>query len=305
MTDPAIVCRRSIPPGARVSRWTAPDGWPLRRFDWPAEGACGTMLVQGGRADIFEKYLESFAHWHAQGWTIVSFDWRGHGGSGRPVVDAARGEFAIAVEDLAAVWRELPAEGPRVLLGHSMGGYLALRATVGSAVDPDRLVLVSPMLGLRSPVGRLGGAIARFMRDRGDPARAAWKANERPGSRAGRQVLLTADASRYADEGWWHAQAPDHTATPPSWAWLAESFESTAALSRDTRLATLDAPVLMLVAENDGLVDARAAIRVARRLPRCELVRFGPESAHEILREADPVRTRALASIDAFIGEAP
>lgn len=294
--------RRSIPTEATVTCWLAPDGWPLRRFDWPAADARGTMVVQAGRADIFEKYLESFAHWHARGWNIVSFDWRGHGGSGRPPLDLAGGEFATAVDDLAAIWRELPPDGPRVLLGHSMGGFLALRATVEGVVDPDRLVLVAPMLGLRSPVGRWGGWLARFLRDSGDPARLAWKANERPNSRLSRQALLTSDRERYADEAWWHAQAAEHAPVPPTWAWLTEAFDATAALERDPRLQAFVTPTLMLVAENDGLVDARAAIRVAQRLPACELHRFGRETAHEILREADAVRLRALAAIDAFIG---
>jgi lysophospholipase len=30
------------------------------------------------------------------------------------------------------------------------------------------------------------------------------------------------------------------------------------------------------------------------------MLRFGPESAHEILREADGVRSRAIGAIDAF-----
>ena len=57
----------------------------------------------------------------------------------------------------------------------------------------------------------------------------------------------------------------------------------------------------MLVAEEDALVDPRAAIDIAGRLPDVELLRFGPESAHEILREADPVRAQAIAAIDAFL----
>jgi lysophospholipase len=293
--------RRTIAPGATLARWRAPDGWPLRRFDWPAEPARGTMIVQGGRGDIIEKCLESFAHWHALGWSVVAFDWRGHGGSGRPPLDLGHGEFATAVADLAAVWRTLPGDRPRVLIGHSMGGFLALRAAVEGAVDPAALVLVAPMLGLRSPLGRFSAPVARFLRDRGDPARHAWSANERPHSRLGRQALLTSDAGRYDDEMWWHAQAPHHAATPPSWAWLAEAFAATATLARDSRLATLPAPVLMLVADHDGLVDARAAVRVAARLRDATLLRFGRESAHEILREADPVRDRALAAIDAFV----
>ncbi|WP_374944646.1 alpha/beta fold hydrolase [Sphingomonas sp.] len=297
MTDP----RRTIPASATVSRWITPDGWPLRRFDWPATDSRGVLVFQPGRADVFEKYLEAFAHWHAAGWSIVAFDWRGHGGSGRPPLDVAHGEFATAIRDLAAVWRTLPRNKPRVLLGHSMGGFLALRAAVEQAVDPDALVLVAPMLGLRSPLGRFSAPVSRFLRDRGDPARLAWKTNERPDSRVARQPLLTTDVARYADETWWHAQAPDHAPSPPSWAWLAESFEATGALARDPRLATLAPPVLLLVADHDGLVDARAAVKVATRLRGATLLRFGPESAHEILREADPVRDRALSAIDAFL----
>ncbi len=302
MTDPDT--RRSIPADASVAMWDSPDGWPLRRFDWPAKHSRGTLVVQGGRADIFEKYLEAFTHWHARGWSIVSFDWRGHGGSGRPPCDLARGEFATAVGDLAAVWQDLPRDRPLVLLGHSMGGFLALRAVVERAVDPDKLVLVAPMLGLKSPFGRWSGRMARFLRDRGDPARLAWKTNERPNSRVARQPLLTADVERYADETWWHAQAPAHAPKPPSWAWLAEAFEATASLARDARLATLTPPVLMLVADHDGLVDGRAAVKVAARLRQATLLRFGRESAHEILREADPVRDKALAAIDAFLDSA-
>ena len=83
MVSPQLY-RRAIPAAARITRWTARDGWTLRRFDWPAKGrARGRMLFQGGRGDIFEKYLEAFAHWQAQGWSITSFDWRGQGGSGR------------------------------------------------------------------------------------------------------------------------------------------------------------------------------------------------------------------------------
>ena len=60
-------------------------------------------------------------------------------------------------------------------------------------------------------------------------------------------------------------------------------------------------PLLLLVAEADGLVDARTALRIAPRLPNAQLLQFGPESAHEILREADPVRDRALAAIAGFL----
>ena len=45
----------------------------------------------------------------------------------------------------------------------------------------------------------------------------------------------------------------------------------------------------------------RATEREMARIPHAEVARFGKEARHEILREADPVRTRALAAIDAFL----
>lgn len=301
-THPPI--RRAIPDDATVSYWRAPDGWPLRRFDWPGSGR-GAILFQTGRGDVFEKYLESFDHWHRAGWSVTALDWRGQGGSGRLSPNPHVGhveDFAPLVDDLAAFWRSWDAPGPRIVMGHSMGGHLVLCALLDRVIDPAAAVLIAPMLGLRSPFpAHVAAWVARAMCRIGNPARAAWKANERPGSRFGRQQLLTADADRYADEQWWYQQVPELQLGPPSWRWLARAFASTLAQQNDPRLKTLTLPILMLVAEQDRLVDPRAALRVADRLPNVTVQRFGAESAHEILREADPVRNRALAAIDAFL----
>ena len=244
MTQPDPL-RRAFPQGATLSTWAAPDGWPLRRFDWPNPMGRGRLMIQGGRGDVIEKYLEAFGHFHARGWSVTAFDWRGQGGSGRLTGDPHVGhatDFAPWVGDLAALWRGWSAagEGPRAIIGHSMGGYLTLRALVEGAIDPDAAILVAPMLGLRSPVGaRLGGRVARWMAGRGDPARAAWQEGERPASRTTRQQLLTGDASRYADEAWWYERSPQIRLGPPSWGWLAEAFAGTRALEADPRLDTL------------------------------------------------------------------
>jgi len=297
--------RRVLPADFAVTRRAAADGWDLRRFDWPAPAPRGGLFFQAGRGDIFEKYLESLGHWHARGWSLAGFDWRGHGGSGRIGHRAGlAAEFAPSVADLAAQWSAwadtVPA--PRVLAGHSMGGFLALRAVMEGAVAPDALVFVAPMWGVRSPLGPvLGGAVARWQCRRGDPGRAIWPDGAQPGGRLGRMALLTHDADRFADELWWHDQLPGHRLGSPSWAWLAEAFAATRTLAADSRLSRVRVPALVLVAERDRLVDPRAALRIAARLPRAEVVRFGRDSAHEILREADPVRARAIAAIDAFL----
>lgn len=307
MTNPLPDPRRSYPADATIDVWRAADGWALRRFDRPAASPRGAILFLGGRADVFEKYLEALDHWHRAGWSVTSFDWRGQGGSGRLAPDPRVGhvaDFRPLLDDLAAFHDAWAAAhpGPRVVIGHSMGGFLTLRALVERRIAPDAAVLVAPMLGLRSPIGAgLGERLARFLRNRGDPARAAWRERADAGARARRQRRLTADLARFDDEDWWYARDPAIRLGPPSWAWLAHAFSATAALRGDPRLATVETPVLMLVADRDRLVDPRAGALVAARLPAARLVRFGADCAHEILREADPVRSRALGAIDAFL----
>lgn len=311
MDKAAAFDRRSYPAGSALGGWTAADGWRLRTFDWPAPAGAtrGSILFLGGRGDIFEKYLESFDDWRAQGWNIRSFDWRGQGGSGRLSDDPACGHathFAPFVDDVAAfatAWMAAT-PGPHVVIAHSMGGHLTLRALAESRLAADAVVLIAPMLGLRSaPFGaRLGARVAHWMTRIGRPERMAWKANERPSiPGASRRALLTHDAARYEDELWWKAAKPEIAVGPPSWAWVAEAYRSTLALERPGRLEGIEMPILLLGTEVDRLVDPAAIRRAAARLPQAQLHMFGPESAHEILREADPVRRQALTLIERFL----
>lgn len=307
MTD-TLSLRRSFPAAATLSRWHAPDGWEHRRFDWAARAPRGRLLFQTGRADVIEKYLEVFAHLVGRGWSVTAFDWRGQGGSGRLLADrhvGHGGNFSLLVEDLRAFWTAWRAEDsagelPHVLLGHSMGGHLALRAVVEGAVDPHALILVAPMLGLSLPTGALLGAgIIRLMNALGRAERGIWQAKQGPGHHT-RQRNLTHDVERFEDEGYWYAQQPDLALGPPSWGWLAAAMRSIRALGRDPRLDRVSVRSLMLIAEADRLVDPKAATAIAARIG-ARVERFGPEAAHELLREVDPVRLRALAAIDAFL----
>ena len=303
--------RRALPAGARIDRWTAPDGWEHRTFDWRTEAPTprGSILFQGGRGDIFEKYLESFAHWHAAGWNVTSFDWRGQGGSGRltPAKNCGHIEdYSDYVRDLGDFWADWAAAnpGPRVAMGHSMGGHLVLRGLVEEVIAPDAAVLVAPMLGFKPGIfGRFAERAARLLGGFGNPARPAWKGNEKPYTTETRASLLTHDPDRYADEIWWQTHDPSILTGPPSWRWVIEGFRSIRELATDPRLAEMRVPTLMLVAQHDGLIDGKAALALAPRLPDVQLVRFGKESAHEILREVDAVRDRALTEIDAFLAK--
>lgn len=276
----------------------------------PTGGAKGALLFLPGRGDGYEKYLEAFVHWRDCGWQVTSVDWRGQAGSGRLGADPVTGhigDFADWVDDLAAFWRDWAADacGPRVLAGHSMGAHIALRAVAEGKLAPDGLVLVAPMLGFHGPLPpAIMHAVARVMRRLGDPRRPAWKWSEKPGEPpASRAHLLTHDAEHYDDELWWRRERPELVMGPGSWGWVERAYASMRGLFAPGVLERVKVPTIMLATSNDRLVTYDAVVAAAARLSNVELVSFGSEARHEILREADPVRLRALDAIDAFLAK--
>lgn len=302
--------RREIPGQVIESQWNLPDGWPLRRVDWPRpESPRGAILFVPGRGDFLEKYLESLDYWNRRGWAVTALDWRGQALSGRLGADATTGhvdDFGQWVDDLSTFWLEwrAAAPGPHVLAAHSMGGHLALRAVAEGRIAPDALILTAPMLGLIThglPLAPFHWA-ARAMCAIGDPRRPAWKWSEKPGQLpADRSELLTHDRERYADEVFWRTARPHLGMGPGSWGWLRAAIGSLRGLDRKSVLSRIRVPTLILATSADRLVGYPAIRRAARWIPGAKLVLFGKEARHEILREADPVRMRALAAIDDFL----
>ncbi len=89
----------------------------------------------------------------SRGWRTIAFDFRGHGDSGK---DAASGG-SWTYDDL--VRRDLPAvvacararakKLPVVIIGHSLGGHVALAAQGGGRIDADAIVGVASNVWLR------------------------------------------------------------------------------------------------------------------------------------------------------------
>lgn len=309
--------RRVIPSYAHEGFWTAPDGWRIRRIDWPAlnddgEGlseARGSMLFLPGRGDHYEKYLETLDHFARSGWQVTAIDWRGQGGSGRLLGDPHIGhvdDFSTWVSDLGAFWREWKAQGPgpHIVVAHSMGGHLVMRSLCEKAIDPDAVALSAPMLGIQTmglPYA-VHHAVAKLLRALGNPERAAWKEGEKPGSPLNaRAKILTHDSQRYADELYWWHKRPEVRLGPPSWHWVERAIASTRQLNAPGIMEGVTVPILLLATTADHLVDTKRVIRDAKRLPNSELVLFGNEAAHELLREADPVRDKCIAAIENFL----
>lgn len=305
-----IFDRRRIPDDASVSVTLARDGWALRTYMQPARGAVrGSILWLGGRGDIFEKYLESFDAWASAGRSVTSFDWRGQGGSGRLARDPGIGhveDFAVWIDDLTGFYEEWRARepGPHIVIGHSMGGHLLLRALAERRIAPDAAVLSAPMLGFDTgPLPfRAGALLARVMVRVAGAQRAAWNNNEKPTlPGVSRQHFLTHDDARYADELWWKQREPALTLGPPSFGWLSAAYRSIARLRRAGVVEGITLPMLIVGTDGDRLVSPAAIRAFAARLPNVKLVMLPKTVAHEVLREQDGPRDLAMAAISEFM----
>jgi pimeloyl-ACP methyl ester carboxylesterase len=120
------------PDGARVAYETVPGKTP------------GVMFLGGFHSDMTgTKATALEAHCRAAGRAFVRFDYTGHGASSGKFEEGTIGGWA---EDAVAVLDEV-AEGPQILVGSSMGGWIMLLAAlarpgrvcdlVGVAAAPD------------------------------------------------------------------------------------------------------------------------------------------------------------------------
>ena len=309
--DLSLQKRRLLPPDGQATDIVLSDGWRLRAHVW-TQGQEGrpALLFCGGRGDFIEKYCESFWHWRARGHAMMAFDMRGYGLSGRASVDAERDyqqDFARLVEDYAEVYAQahkLLNRAP-VPIAHSMGGHILLRWLADCAPSVVRAILLSPMLGIGSaPRTWALAQISAVMRKvQGADHWAFGQGGYDQDRTAHREKILTGSPERYRDEGWWIAQEPRLRMGGVSWGWLHAATRSIAHLATPDLLEHIPTRLCFLMGSEEKLVDAKAAARMARRLPHA-CYHILPRGRHELLRDCDDVQHKGWHIIDEFLEDA-
>ena len=85
--------------------------------------APGVMWLSGFKSEMTSTKASVLAAWAAErGLPCTRFDYSGHGQSGGRIEDGTIGAW---LEEALAVFREVT-KGPQILIGSSMGGYVAL-----------------------------------------------------------------------------------------------------------------------------------------------------------------------------------
>lgn len=98
-------------------------------------GYCSDMF--GGKAQHLDQWAADHTH------AMLRFDYSGHGLSGGDFKD---GTISLWLEQSLAVYRKFT-KGPQILIGSSMGGWLALRMAqelIKSDEKPAGLILLAP-----------------------------------------------------------------------------------------------------------------------------------------------------------------
>ncbi|MFA5120563.1 alpha/beta fold hydrolase [Zavarzinia sp.] len=290
--------RREMPPGGAFASFER-GGVRLRTASWP--GTRGTIVLVTGRNEFIEKYFETIADLTGRGFTVHMMDWRGQGLSDRLLPDRMKGhvgDFADYGTDLEAFVERAAGPGPLLLMGHSMGGHVILRALATSAAlrrNVAGAVLSAAMMEIDT--GRVpsvwAGRLARFAVLLGRATIAVPAPKE---SGAGFN-LLTSDPERGADQAWFVAREPKLDLGAPTFGWLDAAFRSIALLQTPGRLETVETPVLVAVAGADKVVRPEAERRAAARLKHATLAEIDG-SRHEILKERDVIRAAFWSAFD-------
>jgi pimeloyl-ACP methyl ester carboxylesterase len=131
----------------------------------------GLFWLGGFKSDMKGTKAAALDDWaYAQGRACVRFDYSGHGESGGDFADGTIGQW---LEESVAVFTQF-AKGPQVVVGSSMGGWLALllaarlRALKGSAPIAG-MVLIAPAVDFTEELmwKPFSDAIKREIEDKG------------------------------------------------------------------------------------------------------------------------------------------
>ncbi|MCR9126240.1 MAG: alpha/beta hydrolase [Rhodobacteraceae bacterium] len=298
-----------VPTDGRAWWLTTSDGVRVRAGLWPAEAARGTVLMFPGRTEYIEKYGPVATAFRKKGFGFLAVDWRGQGLADRLLPDRRVGHvvrFTDFQMDVAAVLdlaSRLDLPRPWHLIGHSMGGAIALRAAMQGA-PVQSCAFTGPMWGIRiaSAMRVAAQAVYQFSRVTRQGHRLS------PSTKYEHYVLtdpfegnmLTTDPAMWQMMGDHLRAYPELALGGPSINWLGQALGETEALFQRP---SPDLPCLTFLGSAEAIVDVPRIHERMGRWPggRLELVTGGQ---HEVLLEPPAIRDRIVDQLIAHFDAA-
>jgi lysophospholipase len=294
----------------RYAYWKTAEGFYIRYGHWPCEDrrARGGVVVLNGRAEFMEKYAGVCLALNRRGFDAFSLDWRGQGLSSRLLPDRRKGHiesYADYLADLHHLVRKVAAPAtsrPLLLLGHSLGGHLALRYLHDQPRQLAAAVLVSPLIRiLDSPLLEYGLRVLT-----GAALLMGHAGAYSPGARATDPLQARFAGNRYTSDSEQFARVQQLLAANPALVvggvtcgWLAATLASIRKIHAPGYARAIDRPLLLFSAGRERVVSVRAQRRLCARLPQCQYVPIAG-ARHEILMETAAVRRIFWQHFDRF-----
>ncbi len=295
---------------AEIGSWKAADGWLIRTGLWHASAPRGTIFFLNGRGDFLEKYAEACRQWQGGGYTVFSWDWRGQGLSGRLFGDRTHAQlesFNPMLSDALGILHDPSVQKmprPWIIVGHSMGGHLALRMLHDEPSIFEKAILLAPMLGINSgPLpGRMISRFVRLMKATGQGKRFALGQSPYGALTRSkfRQQRLTSDVTRFKEEGEAIDATPELAPGGVTFGWVDAAFRSLEIISVPGYMESIQTPTLVLLAGREQVVDSHAGEALSKRLPAGQTC-WIEGGSHELLRERDDIRDAVMSRIMTFI----
>jgi len=282
------------PASTRCVWVNARDGLRLRIALTPVEGATATVLIFPGRTEVVEKYGRIASMLAENGFASATLDWRGQGLSDRMLDDPLIGHvdrFIDYQQDVAAVVETAASAlpGPFLLLAHSMGGCIGLRAVL-EGLDVRAAAFSAPMWGIAMPALRapfnLAGTILADSLGFGHLRAPSTARHSYILDTPFRENSLTSDPDDWAYMHRQVAAEPRFALAGPSLRWLREAIAECRWLARqsprDLNIFTGLGSLESIVATDP--IHARMA-----NWPRGQLIEV-EGARHELLMEAPGLR---------------
>jgi lysophospholipase len=274
------------------------NGILLRFGYWRTRGKQnkGTVCLLGGRTEFMEKYYETIDKLNQHGMDVFSFDWRGQGLSTRLLKNSRKGyvgSYDDYVNDLSVFVEKIfmkKATRPYILIGHSMGGHIAIRYLHEHGNIFDSAILMSPMIDIRTfPVPKK--VLQKFIRIivKAGHDKIYIVGNDHLMENKFMGNSLTSDISRFEKSRKIAIDNPELAIGGVTFGWLNATFDSIDLLNQPGYVENIGTRILIFSAEKDRVVSNKAQRRLCQRLPDCRLIKIS-ESRHEILQEKDAIQ---------------
>ena len=268
------------------------------------------ILILPGFTEYCEKYAHMMMAIHQRGYDSLTIDWPGQGMSGHFGHD----ELAVHIEDfdnhinaLAALiktagWQEETLH----ILGHSMGGHLAVRAADYFGDQVGSVIACAPMMVPRQRPIWFIRMLAWLFRQAGFQYHHV-PFTKIPNIEALQSFMphnpLTYDEAGFAWQTRWLFDRPELRRYGASNGWVGAAYRSSASYTLNQAfLKQLKQPFLIIDAADESIVSRPAIKQAADTIPNAEY-HLMPNARHELFNEKQETYDKVWRIMDAFWAE--